>query len=61
MARLYGSKGRVVDDATAKSSSHKETTPIQQLHNQNEVLKELLPVLIAMQQKHHIMKFLMNF
>lgn len=37
MAGSEGSKGRVVDDAEAKASGHREATSNQKSHNWNEV------------------------
>lgn len=48
--RTKGSKNRAMNDAEAEASNHKEATSNTQSNNRNELLKQLLPTLVVMQQ-----------
>lgn len=50
MARVKGSKNHAVKDAEAKASSHREAITNTQPDNESEILKQLLPAQVAMEQ-----------
>lgn len=48
MARLKGSKDRLVEDTQVEASNCREVTSNSQSSNQNEILEHLLLALVAM-------------
>lgn len=57
MSRAKRSKNPVVEDAEAEASCHKEAHP----KNQNKILEQLLPALVAVQQtQQQILQVLIN-
>lgn len=51
MPSLKGSKNHLIEGAKIEASSHKEATPNSQLNNQCEILEQLLPSSVTVQQK----------